>query len=79
MPRWWEFSSKKSGVALVAIGIFKLAKSVSLFALRAALIHWRGQDLGQVAAHWINTLWIVERLISKLSAIDEKTLEHVAA
>jgi uncharacterized membrane protein (DUF2068 family) len=74
---------EKSSVTLVAIGVFKLVKSVSLFALGVGLIHWRGQDLGHVASRWINTLWIgrpfVDRIISKLSSLDEKTLEHVAA
>jgi uncharacterized membrane protein (DUF2068 family) len=73
----------RSGYALVAIGIFKLTKSVLLFTLGVGLVHWRDEDLGQVAAHWINALWItrpyVDRIVSKLSSIDERTLRQAVA
>ena len=77
------YRQERTRVALVAIGIFKLVKSVSLFTLGTALVHWRGQDLGQVASQWINMFWLgrpfVDRIISKLSTFDEKSLEQVAA
>jgi uncharacterized membrane protein (DUF2068 family) len=73
----------RTGFALVAIGIFKLVKSVSLLALGIALVQWRGQDMEQVASNWINAFWLgrpfVDRMISKLSSLDDKSLEQVAA
>ena len=78
-----QVQEKRSNFGLVAIGIFKLVKSILLLGLGIGLVYGRDQDLGQVASHWINTLWIgrpfVESLLSKLSAIDPRTLEHVAA
>jgi uncharacterized membrane protein (DUF2068 family) len=74
---------ERTALALVAIGILKLVKSALLFVLGIGLIHWRGQDLGQVASHWTNSLWVsrpyFDRMISKLSSLDERTLEEVAA
>jgi uncharacterized membrane protein (DUF2068 family) len=72
----------RSKVVLSAIGIFKLAKSASLFALGVGLVHWRGHDLGQVASQWINTFWLgrpfVDGIIFKLSTFNKTTLEEVA-
>jgi uncharacterized membrane protein (DUF2068 family) len=83
MPPSLESRHEKSSFALVAIGIFKLVKCTLLAALGIALVHWRNQDVGEVASHWINKLWIgrpfVDRMISKLSSLDERTLEEVAA
>ena len=74
---------EKTAIALIAIGILKLVKSALLFLLGIGLIHWRGQDLGQVASHWTNTLWVsrpyFDGMISKLSSLDERTVEEVAA
>jgi len=73
----------RSGYTLVAIGIFKIAKSVLLLALGVALLHWRDEDLGQVAARWLNALWVTrpyfDRIVSKLSSIDERTLREAVA
>jgi uncharacterized membrane protein (DUF2068 family) len=75
--------SLKPGFGLVAIGILKLVKSALLFVLGIGLIHWRQQDLGQVASYWINTLWVsrpyFDRMISRLSSLDERAIEEVAA
>jgi uncharacterized membrane protein (DUF2068 family) len=83
MPAFDESRQKRTAFALVAIGLFKLVKSTLLFALGIGLIHWRHQDLGEVALHWTNTLWAgrpyFDRLISKLSSLDERTLKEVAA
>ena len=83
MPPLDESRQERSAVALIAIGIFKLVKSVLLFVLGIGLVQWREQDLGQFASNWINTLWIgrpyVDRMISKLSSLDDRTLEEVAA
>jgi uncharacterized membrane protein (DUF2068 family) len=74
---------KRSNVGLVAIGIFKLIKSVLLLALGIGLLYGRGHDLGEVASRWINSLWIgrpfVDHFLSKLSSVDERTLENAAA
>jgi uncharacterized membrane protein (DUF2068 family) len=78
-----QFKQKRTNFGLVAIGIFKLVKSSLLLGLGVGLVYGRDRDLGQVASHWINTLWIgrhfVDNLLSKLSAIDERTLRDVAA
>ena len=83
MTDFSESQQERSNFALVAIGVFKLVKSVLLLLLGIGLIHWHKQNLGEVASHWINTLWIgrpfVDRIIAKLSSFDEKTLEEVAA
>ena len=74
---------EKSSFALVAIGVFSLVKSVPLLVLGIGLIHWRQQDLGEVASQWIDRLWIgrshFDSIISQLSTINEETLEEVAA
>jgi uncharacterized membrane protein (DUF2068 family) len=74
---------RKSGWALVAIGIFKLVKSITLFALGIGLVYWRGQDIAQATSEWINAFWLgrpfVDRMIAQLSSFDDKTLEQVAA
>ena len=77
------FRQERSAIALIAIGILKLVKSFLLFVLGIGLIHWRDQDLGQVASQWINMLWMsrpyFDRMISQLSSLDERALEEVAA
>jgi uncharacterized membrane protein (DUF2068 family) len=83
MPSVADSRPKRSGIALVAIGVFKLVKCALLGGLGIALVHWRNQDLGDVASHWINVLSVgrpfLESIISKLSSIDERTLREVAA
>src|SRR6476620_3240814 len=83
MPGLDKARQERTAFALVAIGIFKLVKSALLFVLGVGLVNSRGQDLGQVASHWINTFWLgrplVDRVISKLASFDEKTWEEVAA
>ena len=78
-----QSEQRRTNFGLVAIGIFKLVKSSLLLGLGVGLVYGRDRDLGQVASHWINTLWIgrhfVDNLLSKLSAIDERTLRDVAA
>jgi uncharacterized membrane protein (DUF2068 family) len=74
---------KQSNLGLVAIGIFKLVKSMLLLTLGIGLLCGRGHDLGEVASRWINTLSIgrpfVDHFLSKLSTVDERTLENMAA
>lgn len=73
---------KKSDWAIVAIGLFKLFKSVSLLALGIALVHWRHQDLGEVAARWLKNAWIgrqyVDTALLKLSLMRKETLHEFA-
>lgn len=70
----------RSDWAIVAIGLFKLIKSVTLFAVGIALIHWRHADLGQVASHWVSKLWLsrayFEEVIVRLSFMSERTVHH---
>jgi len=74
MPDAGESRHEKSSFGLVAIGILKLVESSSLLALGIGLIHGRHQDLGEVASHWINSLWLgrhyFDRMISRLSSLD---------
>jgi uncharacterized membrane protein (DUF2068 family) len=83
MPPSGQSKQKRTNFGLVAIGIFKLVKSMLLLGLGIGLLCGRDHDLGQVASHWINTLWIgrpfVDNLLSKISSIDQRTLEQLAA
>jgi uncharacterized membrane protein (DUF2068 family) len=82
MPAATEPTPAKSNLALVAIGVFKLVKCVSLFALGVALVHWRGQDLGVAASLWLNDLWVgrsfVDKIVLKLSSLDGRTIDEIA-
>jgi uncharacterized membrane protein (DUF2068 family) len=83
MPDSGQTRQERTAFALVAIGIFKLVKSSLLLCLGIGLIYWRDQDLGQVASHWIDTLWVgrplFDSLLSKLSSLHQQTLDEVAA
>jgi uncharacterized membrane protein (DUF2068 family) len=67
---------------IVAIGAFKLLKSLCLLVLGAALVRWRDKDFGVLASQWIDKLWLsrsyFEGLISRLSFTDKKTVDQVA-
>jgi uncharacterized membrane protein (DUF2068 family) len=82
MPTSNENERKPTAYGLVAIGIFKLVKSVLLLCLGIGLVLGRDRDLGQVASHWIDAVWIgrplFDSLLSKLSSLDQRTLEHAA-
>ena len=73
---------KKSDWAIVAIGLFKLVKSASLLALGIALVHWRHEDLGEVAARWLKDAWLarphVDRVLIKLSLMRKETIDEFA-
>ena len=73
---------KKSDWAIVAIGLFKLAKSAILLALGIALVHWRHKDLGEVAARWLKDAWLgrpyVDRVLVKLSLMRKETIDEFA-
>lgn len=83
MPPLDKSRQERTAVALLAIGVFKLVKSILLFGLGIGLVYWRHQDLGEAASHWINTLWlgrpVIDHLLSKLSSFDERTIKEVAA
>src|SRR6476661_2664464 len=73
---------KMSDWAIVAIGMFKLVKSVLLVALGIALVHWRHEDLGNVAARWLKDAWLarphVDRVLIKLSLMRKETIDEFA-
>ena len=73
---------KKSDWAIVAIGMFKLVKSVLLLALGIALVHWRHEDLGNVAARWLKDAWLarphVDRVLINLSLMRKETIDEFA-
>src|SRR5258706_8520358 len=77
-----ERRNKKSDWAIVAIGLLKLVKSASLLALGLALIHWRHQDLGQVASRWLKDAWLgrpyVDAVLIKLSLLRKETIDEFA-
>ena len=69
-------------LGLVAIGALKLFKSALLAGLGALLLYDSGHGLSQSASQWINSLWLprpyLDRLLARLSSIDERALERVA-
>lgn len=73
---------KRSFSILVAIGILKLVKSILLLGLGMGLVYWRDQDIGQVASHWIDALWVshpfFDSFLAKLSLLHQRTLDEVA-
>lgn len=77
-----EARSGRSNFAIVAIGVFKLVKSGLLLALGIALVHWRNEDLGDVASRWITRLWLgrsfVDALLVKLSLLSRETIDEFA-
>jgi uncharacterized membrane protein (DUF2068 family) len=72
----------KSDWAILAIGLLKLVKSASLLALGLALIHWRHQDLGQVASRWLKDAWLsrpyIDAVLIKLSLLRKETIHEFA-
>jgi uncharacterized membrane protein (DUF2068 family) len=73
---------RRSDLAIVAIGLFKLVKCVSLIALGSALIYWRNDNLGEVASRWLNGGWLgrayIDQLLVKLSFLSKETIEEFA-
>ncbi len=73
----------RTNVGLVVIGIFKLVKSTLLLGLGIGLLLNRDRDLGHIASRWITELSIshsvFDNLLAKLSSLQPRTLEHVAA
>jgi uncharacterized membrane protein (DUF2068 family) len=73
----------RTNAGLVLIGVFKLVKSTLLLGLGIGLLFSRDRDLGQIASYWINELSIshsiFDNLLAKLSSLQPRTLEHVAA
>ena len=78
-----ERLNRKSDWAIIAIGVFKLVKCASLLTLGLALIHWRHNDLGQVASRWLKDAWLgrpyVDAVLVKLSLIRKQTIDEFAA
>src|SRR4051794_4806367 len=72
----------KSDWAIVAIGIFKIAKSAGLLALGIALIYCRNENLGEVASRWIANVWLgrsyVDTVLVKLSFISKEKIDEFA-
>jgi uncharacterized membrane protein (DUF2068 family) len=75
LPQRW-----RSDWTIIAIGLFKLIKSVTLCAVGVALVHWRHADLGQVASRWVSKLWLsrayFQEAIARLSFASERTVHH---
>ncbi len=82
MPTAARQRSKKSDWVIISIGILKLVKSVSLLVLGIALVHWRHDDLGEVAARWLKDAWLarphVDALVVKLSLLRKETIDEFA-
>jgi uncharacterized membrane protein (DUF2068 family) len=73
---------KKADWTILAIGMLKLAKSATLLALGVALVHWRNQDLGDVASRWISHIWLgrsqMDAWLVKLSLVRKETISEFA-
>ncbi len=82
MPTAARQRSKKSDWVIISIGVLKLVKSVSLLVLGIALVHWRHDDLGEVAARWLKDAWLarphVDALVVKLSLLRKETIDEFA-
>lgn len=78
-----QSKQRRTNFGLIVIGIFKLVKSVLLLGLGIGLLINRDRDLGHIASRWINELSIshsvFDNLLAKLSSLQPRTLEHVAA
>src|SRR4051794_20151325 len=74
--------NRKSDLTIIAIGILKLLKSISLLVLGAALIHWRNEDLGEVASRWLGNVWLgqsyFDAMLVKLSLMSKETIDEFA-
>jgi uncharacterized membrane protein (DUF2068 family) len=72
----------KSDWAIVAIGLFKLAKSAILLALGVTLISCRNKDLGEVASRWMANVWLgrsyIDAALVKLSFMSKETIDEFA-
>jgi uncharacterized membrane protein (DUF2068 family) len=72
----------KSDWAILAIGIFKLAKCAILLTLGIALIRCRNRDLGEVASGWIANVWLgrsyIDAALVKLSLMSKETIDKFA-
>ena len=70
----------RSDLPIIAIGVGKLIKCISLLAIGVALIYWRHADLGEVASHYASRLWLsgtyLDESIARLSSLDQKTVDH---
>ena len=83
MPHSNQCVHTRTNFGLVIIGVFKLVKSALLLGLGITLLYDRDRDLGQLASHWISAVSIgrpfLDSLLSKLSSLQPRTLEHAAA
>ena len=76
-----ENPTRRRDLGITLIGIFKLVKGLLLIALGVAAATLMHRDIQATIGHWANVLWVgrenrmVERLLTKLSSIDNKKLE----
>jgi uncharacterized membrane protein (DUF2068 family) len=74
--------SQKSDFTILAIGVLKLLKCASLIAIGIALVRCRDKDLGEIAARWLNWLWVsrsyFDAMLVRLSLMSKETIDKFA-
>src|SRR3954466_2964353 len=77
MPR-----AQKSDLTILAVGVLKLLKCASLIAVGIALVRCRDKDLGEIAARWLNWLWVsrsyFDAMLVRLSLMSKETIDKFA-
>jgi uncharacterized membrane protein (DUF2068 family) len=77
MPR-----TQNSDLTILAIGILKLLKCVSLVVIGIALVRYHDKDLGEVAARWLGRLWLgssyFDAMLVRLSLMSKETIDKFA-
>src|SRR3954454_13098628 len=77
-----KYRNGKSDWAIIAIGIFKVAKSAILLALGVTLISCRNKDLGEIASRWMANVWLgrsyIDAVLVKLSLLSKETIDEFA-
>ena len=70
----------RSDLAIIAIGVGKLIKCLSLFAFGVVLIYWRHANLGEVASYCVSKLWLsgtyLDEFVARFSLMDQRMIDR---
>jgi uncharacterized membrane protein (DUF2068 family) len=76
---------QESAIALILIGVFKLAKAVALIAIGIGALKYLHKDLAASVLHWVDLLRVdpdnrfIHPLLAKAFSITPKQLKEVSA